>query len=151
MSTLRVGDPAPEFALEAQDGTMVRLADFHEKQPVVLIFYPMDQTPGCTAQLCAARDSSDRYRDAGVAVFGVNNASAGSHKRFVEKHHLNTPLLVDEGLRVAGAYGAAVGFGRLRVIRRTVVGISPDGKIIYYRRGSPSTDEILSALSAPAS
>jgi peroxiredoxin Q/BCP len=150
MSTLRVGDPAPDFALPAEYGTTVRLSDFHDKQPVVLIFYPMDQTPGCTAQLCAARDDAERYEAAGIAVFGVNNGSAGSHRRFSEKYKLRTPLLVDDGLRVAGAYDAAVGFGALRIIKRTVVGISPEGKVVYYRRGMPATDEILAAVSAPA-
>ena len=144
MSAVKVGDPAPDFSLQAHDGSTVRLEDFRGKQAVVLIFYPADQTPGCTAQLCAARDDADRYAAAGVAVFGVNNAGVASHRRFVERHHLRTPLLVDEGLGVSGAYDAAIGFGPVRAIKRTVVGISPEGKIVYYRRGMPSTDEILS-------
>ena len=150
MSTLRVGDAAPDFTLEDADGTKVRLGDFREKQAVVLIFYPMDQTPGCTAQLCAATDDLQRYTDAGVAVFGVNNGSAASHKRFTQKRHLRVPLLVDVGLRVADAYDAATGFGPLRVIKRTVVGISPAGTIVFYRRGAPSTEEILAAVATPA-
>jgi len=150
MSALHVGDEAPDFALPAEYGTTVRLSDFRDKQPVVLIFYPMDQTPGCTAQLCAARDDAERYNAAGVAVFGVNNGSAASHRRFSERYKFRTPLLVDNGLHVADAYDAAVGFGPLRMIKRTVVGISAEGKVVYYRRGAPATDEILSALSAPA-
>jgi peroxiredoxin Q/BCP len=150
LSTLAVGDAAPDFKLTAHDGSVVELSAFRGKQPVVLIFYPMDQTPGCTAQLCAARDDANRYAEAGVAVFGVNGASAASHGRFVAKHRLATPLLVDEGLRVAGAYGAAAGFGPLRMIKRTVVGIGVDGTVILYRRGMPSTAEILAALTPSA-
>lgn len=150
MSKLKVGDPAPDFALEDQDGTLVRLSDFHGKQPVVLIFYPANQTPGCTRQLCTARDDFDRYTAAGVAVFGVNNAGAASHRKFVEKHGLRTPLLVDQGAGVAAAYDAAVGFGKLRLINRTVVGVAASGEVAFYKRGMPSTDEILGALATPA-
>jgi len=146
---LNVGDVAPDFSLKAQDGTTVALSDFRGKQPVVLIFYPMDQTPGCTVQLCAARDDADRYSAAGIAVFGVNNGSADSHQRFIDKHALRTPLLVDAGLRTAGDYDATIGFGSLKIIHRTVVGIAPTGTVAFYQRGTPATDAILSALAAP--
>jgi peroxiredoxin Q/BCP len=149
MSKLRVGDPAPDFALTAEDGSTVRLSDYRGK-PVVLMFYPMDQTAGCTKQLCAARDDYDRYQAAGIAVFGVNNGSIKSHRRFVDKYGLRTPLLVDEGFGVATAYDAAFGFGPLRAITRTVVGITPSAEVAYYKRGMPSTDEIIGALSTPA-
>jgi peroxiredoxin Q/BCP len=148
VATLHAGDPAPDFTLLAQDGAQVTLSSLRGR-PVVLIFYPMDQTPGCTAQLCAARDDADRYAAAGVDVFGVNNGSAASHERFVAKHSLRTPLLVDAGLNTAAAYDAVIGLGKLRIINRTVVGISPSGTISYYKRGAPSTDAILAAV-APA-
>jgi peroxiredoxin Q/BCP len=150
VSKISVGDPAPDFALQAQDGSTVRLSDFAGKQSVVLIFYPADQTRGCTKQLCAARDDFDRYVAAGIAVFGVNNGGLKSHRRFVDKHGLRTPLLVDTGFGVATAYDAVMGYGPLRLINRTVVGISPEGTVAFYKRGMPSTDEIIGALSAPA-
>jgi thioredoxin-dependent peroxiredoxin len=150
MSTLNVGDAAPDFSLEAQDGSTVKLSDYRDKQAVVLIFYPMDRTPGCTKQLCAARDDYDRYVAAGIAVFGVNGGGADAHRKFVAQYRLKTPLLVDTGLRVSSAYDAVAGFGPMRLIKRTVVGVAPDGAIAYYRRGMPSTDEIIASTTKAA-
>jgi peroxiredoxin len=98
MSKITVGETAPDFTLSSESGAVVSLAAARARGPVVLIFYPMDQTPGCTAQLCAARDDVERYTAAGVSVFGVNGGKATSHKKFVEKHGLTMPLLVDDGL-----------------------------------------------------
>jgi peroxiredoxin Q/BCP len=150
MAKLNIGDRAPDFALTSNDGTTVTLASELAKGPVVLIFYPMDNTPGCTAQLCAARDDAARYASAGTTVFGVNNGGAASHERFREKHGLTAPLLVDAGLKTATAYDAVMGAGPLKFINRTVVGIAPDGTIAFYKRGAPKTDEILGALTAKA-
>lgn len=145
MASLDLGSAAPDFNLTDEHGNAVHLSDFKGK-PVVLIFYPADQTPGCTKQLCAARDSNQQYKDAGVAVFGVNGGSAESHQKFIEKHSLTTPLLVDKGLATASSYNAVMGLGPLKVINRTVVGIDGEGKIAFYQRGIPSTQEILSAF-----
>jgi peroxiredoxin Q/BCP len=143
---LSVGDPAPSFSLKTESGAEVSVPAASATGPVVLIFYPRDQTPGCTAQLCAARDSQARYDAAGVRVFGVNGGSAASHQRFAAKHGLTAPLLVDPGLAVAAAYDAVLNLGLIRFINRTVVGIGTDGKVAFYERGSPSTEKILSAL-----
>lgn len=150
MAKIGVGDKAPDFALESNTGTTVSLASELAKGPVVLIFYPMDNTPGCTAQLCAARDDAPRYAAAGTSVFGVNNGGAASHERFREKHGLTAPLLVDSGLKTASAYDAVIGVGPLKIVNRTVVGISPSGTIAFYKRGTPATDEILNALTTRA-
>ena len=150
MPKLNVGDRAPDFALPTESGQTVSLANALERGPVVLIFYPMDNTPGCTAQLCAARDDSARYTAASVSLFGVNNGNARSHAAFKQKHGLAAPLLVDAGLAVASAYDSAAGLGPLKFVNRTVVGIARDGTIAFYRRGTPTTDEILGAV-APAS
>ena len=145
---LEVGDEAPGFALEDESGNSVRLADFRGKSAVVLMFYPADETPGCTKQLCAARDDYDRYQQAGIEVFGVNPGSAKAHKKFVEKHGLRTPLLLDRGSNVSKAYGALYPIPLLNVINRTVVGIDRDGRVRFYERGMPSTDKILGAMGA---
>ena len=150
MSALNVGDTAPDFSLAAQDGTTVKLSELKGK-PVVLIFYPMDRTPGCTKQLCAVRDDYDRYEKADIAVFGVNGGGAEAHRKFVSQYRLRTPLLVDTGLRVSSAYDAVAGFGPARMIKRTVVGVAPDGTVAYYRRGMPSTDEIIAAVTSSES
>lgn len=147
---LKVGQEAPDFELEDEQGNRVRLADFRGKSSVVLMFYPKDETPGCTRQMCAARDDYDRYKEAGVAVFGVNPAGAAEHQRFVERHGLKTPMLVDDGARVARAYDALMPILILNIVNRTVVGIDTDGKVRFYERGMPSTDRILSALAGEA-
>ncbi len=148
MAKVSVGDKAPDFTLNTEKGESVTLAGSLANGPVVLIFYPMDNTPGCTAQLCSARNDASRYADAGVSVYGVNNGGAASHARFAEKHNLQAPLLVDDGLKVATAYDAVISLGLLRFINRTVVGIARDGTIAFYKRGTPSTDEILAAFTA---
>jgi peroxiredoxin Q/BCP len=145
---MKIGDPAPEFTLRAADGHAVHLADYRGKSNVVLIFYPKDQTPGCTKQLCTARDDAQVYAQAGAAVFGINGDDAESHGRFIAKHGLTMPLLVDEGLVVAKAYDAVIGIGPLKIVNRTVVGINRAGEIAFYQRGTPETSAILAALPA---
>jgi peroxiredoxin Q/BCP len=145
---MTIGDPAPEFTLASSDGRTVSLSAFRGTSPVVLIFYPKDQTPGCTAQLCAARDDAAEYAAAGAAVFGVNGDSAASHEKFIAKHALSMPLLIDPGLAVAKAYDAVIGIGPLKIVNRTVVGIDRDGKVAFYQRGTPKTAAILAALAA---
>jgi peroxiredoxin Q/BCP len=146
MAKLNVGDPAPPFSLMTEKGEEISLAGALANGPVVLIFYPMDQTPGCTAQLCAVRNDSERYAEAGVQVFGINGGDANSHQRFIARYNLTAPLLVDKGLAVAAAYDAVYNLGLIRVINRTVVGVGRDGNVTFYKRGSPSTDEILGAV-----
>lgn len=108
MSTaLQVGDPAPAFSAVAVGGTYgegkkVSLADF-KGQNVVLYFYPKDDTPGCTAQACALRDAWKEFGDQAV-VFGVSVDSAKSHAKFIAKHDLPFPLLVDEDHAIVNAY-----------------------------------------------
>ena len=148
---LSPGQDAPDFELQDQTGATVRLADFRGKSGVVLIFYPADETPGCTKQMCAARDDYDRYQEAGIAVFGVNPANAERHQKFVAKHELRTPLLVDDGAKVARAYDALMPIPVLNIVNRTVVGIDRDGKTAYYKRGMPSTSEIIGAMTAGVS
>ena len=145
---LDIGSRAPDFDLEDESGNRVRLADFRGSSSVVLMFYPADNTPGCTRQLCTARDDYDRYRAAGVAVFGVNPGSVAAHKRFAERHGFKTPLLLDHGGRVSRAYDALMPIPLVTLVNRTVVGIDRDGIVRFYERGMPSTDTILSAMGA---
>lgn len=133
MTKLQPGDPAPEFALAEADGNVWRLADLHGKR-VVLYFYPADDTPGCTAESCDFRDNYKLFADANVEVLGVSPQGAESHRRFASKYDLNFPLLIDDDLSTASAYGAVAekpgdykGIP-LRVKRSTFV-IGSDGKI----------------------
>jgi peroxiredoxin Q/BCP len=149
VTSMKVGDNAPDFEAMDEQGRQVRLGDFTGKRPFVLMFYPADNTPGCTKQLCTARDDFDKYEAAGVAVFGVNPGSAAKHKEFSERHGMRTPLLVDDGGRMSRAYDALMPIPLLTLVNRTVVGIDRDGIVRFYQRGMPSTADILAAM-APA-
>lgn len=140
---LSVGTTAPDFTAKDHEGNEVRLSDFKGKNNVVLIFYPKDDTPVCTAQLCEARDAKEALERANVKVFGINTDSADSHKRFAEKHQLSFPLLVDADKTIIRAYGVK---GML-FIQRTVYGIDKEGQIVFAERGKPSLDKVLAAFS----
>ena len=137
---LMVGTVAPGFALPDDAGHTVSLTSLRGKN-VLLVFYPADNTPACTRQLCQLRDHWDRLRSTGVAVFGINPQSADSHTSFRQKQRLPFPLLVDKGQKVAELYHANGLF-----VKRTVYLIGPDGKIRFGRRGMPSPDQVLAPL-----
>jgi peroxiredoxin Q/BCP len=99
------GDAAPDFALSDDAGRKVELSSFRGK-PVVLYFYPADDTPGCTREACAFRDRRGEIAERGAVVLGVSPDSVASHARFRDKYDLNFPLLADPDHRVAEAYGA---------------------------------------------
>ena len=101
---LAAGDRAPSFQLDDERGKTWKLEDLSGTK-VILYFYPIDETPGCTAQACDFRDSMDSFESSGYQVLGVSPQDAGSHEAFSANHSLNFPLLVDEGGRVAQAYG----------------------------------------------
>ncbi len=101
---LQVGQRAPAFSLQDQDGVAVSLSDFAGKK-VVLYFYPKDDTPGCTREACAFRDGSEQMRSSGAVVIGVSVDAASSHARFRAKYGLTFPLLADVDRRVVQAYG----------------------------------------------
>ena len=134
------GTPAPDFTLPDDTGNTVKLSKLRGKS-VVLVFYPGDDTPGCTRQLCEFRDSWQSVKARGVKVFGVNPGSAASHGRFRKKFDLPFPLLIDSGRKVATLYQA-----NGIIVKRTVYLIGPDGVIRLGRRGMPSPEEVLAAL-----
>ncbi len=139
---LTPGTMAPDFALQSEKGDTVKLSDFRGKNFVVLVFYPGDETPGCTRQLCAMRDDYSKFQEKGAVVFGVNLADKDSHSRFIEKQHYQFPLLVDAGKKVAELYGADG-----TKIQRTVYVVDKEGKIAFSQRGMPPDSEILAAMS----
>jgi peroxiredoxin Q/BCP len=110
---LAVGDKAPDFELPAPDGESVRLSDFRGKGVVVLYFYPKDETPGCTAEACAFRDSYEVFTDAGAEVIGVSADDGDSHTKFIDKHRLPFTLVSDADGSVRKAYGVKAVFGVL--------------------------------------
>jgi len=99
------GAKAPPFALIADDGSNVKLADL-KGSPVVLYFYPKDDTPGCTKEACAFRDRKAEIVKLGAKIFGVSPDDVDSHAKFRDKFELNFPLLVDVDHKLADTYGA---------------------------------------------
>jgi peroxiredoxin len=98
---LSVGDKAPAFSLRDQNGNLVTLEEFKTRKNVVLVFYPGDNTPGCTKQLCAIRDRFELFADNDTVVFGINPQDPASHKKFIIKRSLPFPLLVDGDRKVS--------------------------------------------------
>jgi thioredoxin-dependent peroxiredoxin len=110
---IRVGDTAPDFTLPSQSGDPVRLRDRLGDRVVVLYFYPKDETPGCTAEACAFRDSHEAFTDAGAEVIGISSDSAGRHVSFAGRHQLPFTLLSDQGGGVRKSYGVPALLGVL--------------------------------------
>ena len=102
---IKIGDQAPNFTLQSQTGESVSLGDFLGQKSIVLYFYPKDDTPGCTAESCAFRDSYQVFQDAGAEVIGVSGDSVGSHQTFATKYSLPFTLLSDAGDQVRKLYG----------------------------------------------
>ena len=146
------GKPAPSFTLPSDSGETISLESLRGK-PVVLYFYPRDDTPGCTAQACGIRDAWGEFEERGAVVLGVSPDSTESHEKFKGKYGLPFTLLADEDHATAEAYGVWVeksmaGKKYMGVERSTFV-IDADGNVAnVMRRVKPDThaDEVLSAL-----
>ena len=106
-----VGSKAPDFTLPSQSGAIVSLRDFLGKKPVVLFFYPKDDTPGCTKEACAFRDDYEEFGKLDAEVIGISSDSVESHRGFASKHDLPFTLLSDEGGMVRKLYGVPNTFG----------------------------------------
>ena len=148
------GKKAPAFTLKDQNGATHSLSDYAGR-PVVLYFYPKDDTPGCTAQACSLRDNFERVMDTGVEVFGVSPDSVKSHVAFRAKYDLPYRLLADPGHEVADQFDVWVtkeARGRTYMgIERSSFVIGPDGKIEHVlERVKPMehVDRLLGALAA---
>lgn len=129
---LKEGDPAPDFTVPASSGGSVSLSNFRG-QPVILYFYPKDDTPGCTKEACAFRDEFAAFKKKGAVVLGVSVDGAKSHTKFIEKYKLPFTLLADEEKKLVQAYGV---WGKKTFMGREYMGthrvtflIGPDGLI----------------------
>jgi len=133
---LERGTPAPDFEGTNQDRVPVRLRDFRGK-PVVLFFYPEDDTAGCTREACAFRDDIADFRAAGAVVLGISVQDEASHRAFREKYDLTFDLVADPDKRITQAYNA---LGFLGVAKRVTYVIGPDGIILAaYRTVDPKS------------
>lgn len=146
------GTPAPTFTLQSDTGEPVSLESLRGR-PVVVYFYPRDDTPGCTVQACGIRDAWSEFEARGAVVLGVSPDSPASHRRFREKYGLPFTLLSDEDHQVAERYGTWVEkrmYGkRYMGVERSTFVIAPDGTVAkVMRKVKPDThaDAVLAAL-----
>ena len=143
-----IGIRAPEFALTDGDGNDWMLSD-HKGKPVVLLFYPGDNTPVCTAQMCSVRDHWSEYQATGAEVVGISTDTVESHDKFAEKHSLPLRLLSDADRKVSELYDMKSWLpGRSA---RGVVVIDKDGNIAYHKTQSlslfrPADEEVLTVI-----
>jgi peroxiredoxin Q/BCP len=148
------GEPAPDFTLTSDAGEEVSLSDFRGK-PVVLYFYPKDDTPGCTAQAHGIRDAYGEFERAGAVVLGISPDKVAEHVKFKEKYDLPFTLLADPEHEVAERYGV---WGEKKYMGRTYHGVSrttflvaPDGtvaKVMHDVKPATHADDVLAALAA---
>ncbi len=139
---LAIATPAPAFNLMASGNRMVSLADYAGKN-LILVFYPKDQTPGCTQQLCALQDDLAMFEDLNTAVLASNPASMESHDRFAAAQGYRFPILVDAEKTMAADYCALKPEGG---IQRTVYIIDAKGIIQYAKQGMPTDEELADVI-----
>jgi peroxiredoxin Q/BCP len=148
------GKPAPDFELQSDSGETVSLSSLRGK-PVVLYFYPKDNTSGCTTQACGIRDAWSEFEAAGAVVLGVSPDGVASHQKFKGDFDLPFTLLADPDHAVAEAYGvwgekARYGRTYMGIVRSTFV-IGPEGNVVKVMRNvKPAThvDDVLAVLAA---
>ena len=146
------GSQAPDFELKSDVGETVKLSQFRGR-PVVLYFYPRDDTPGCTKEACAFRDAYDEYLARDAVILGVSRDGEESHRKFKQKYDLPFTLLSDPDHKVAEAYGvwaekSMYGRKSMGIVRSTFV-IAADGTIARAMRGIKvpgHSDKVLEAL-----
>jgi thioredoxin-dependent peroxiredoxin len=150
------GKPAPDFELTSDTGDTVSLSSLRGS-PVVLYFYPKDDTPGCTRQACEIRDVYAEFQERGATVLGVSRDSDESHRRFKEKYNLQFPLLSDPDAAVAqryGVWGERTRYGRTSMgINRSTFVIDADGTVLralYGVKPDGHAERVLEALPAAA-
>jgi len=146
------GKPAPDFELTSDEGQTVRLSELRG-QPVVVYFYPRDDTPGCTAQACGIRDNYEAFGERGAVVLGISPDDESSHVKFKQKYGLPFTLLADPDHRVAddyGVWGERSMYGKTyHGIERSTFVIDADGNVAkIMRRVKPDThaQQVLEAL-----
>jgi len=145
---MKIGNKAPDFTLKDGDGKNWKLSD-HLGETIAILFYPGDNTPVCTKQLCSVRDNWDDYEETGATIIGISTDSADSHKDFAEKHNFPFTLLADDKGEVIGEYG----------VKSWVPGKSARAVVVVDKQGnvashsvqslgifSPSDDDVIAAI-----
>ena len=136
---VQVGEPAPAFTLNDQQGKVHSLGEYRG-QWVVVYFYPKDGTPGCTKEACRFRDNIAQLRALKAQILGISVDDAISHANFAQKYNLPFPLLADLGGNTAKAYDAYRSLGPFSMARRNTFIIDPEGRVAkIYREVDPNT------------
>lgn len=143
---IKVGDQAPLFSLKNQAGKNISLKNYRRQKNVLLIFYPGDNTPGCTKQLCDIKNDFSQFTKYDVEIFGINQADKNSHKNFINDYKFPFDLLIDTDRKVSRQYKALKFMFGHESIKRSVVLIDKNGRIIFLKRGMPNNQEILKSL-----
>ena len=149
MAGVSVGDLAPDFTLPATGGRDISLSSLRGR-PVVLVFYPGDNTPVCTVQLNSYNDDLGQFEGVGAQILGISPQDVGSHEAFAARHGFSFPLLADTDKAVGAAYGI---LGPLGFYRRSVFVVDRAGIVRYAHRARAgltyrTTDELIAAVSA---
>lgn len=146
---LPVGAAAPDFSATTKTGEPTKLsAILASHEPVIVYFYPKDETPGCTKEACAFRDAWNKFQDKHVGLVGVSRDTEKSHREFVKSHNLPFPLTADEDGAVAKSYGVKSTLG---MSERVSFLVGPDGKVAkVWPKVDPAihADEVLAAADA---
>lgn len=145
---MKVGDTAPDFTLKDSEGNNWTLQD-HKGKTVVLMFYPGDNTPVCTKQMCSVRDNWEDYQETGAEIVGISTDSVDSHKGFSVQYNFPFPLLSDEENNVINLYEVKSWFPNRAA--RAIVVIDKNGKIAYHKAQAvslirPKDKDVLDAI-----
>jgi peroxiredoxin Q/BCP len=140
---LPLGTQAPDFDLPATGGRQVKLSDYSGKN-LIIVFYPKDQTPGCTQQLCALRDDTELFQGLNTEFLASNPDSMESHEKFAAAQSYQFPILVDANRTMAKAYRALKEDGK--GIQRTVYIIDAKGVIRFAKQGLPPDSELIEII-----
>ena len=144
---LQVGDKIPEFSLPDQDGNTFNSSDYIGKKPVVIFFYPKDNTPGCTREACSFRDSYEEFTDRGAEVVGISADSESSHRKFATSHNLPFKLLADRKNKVRRLFKVEKTLFNLLPGRETFV-VDKDGIVIMAFNNMGASGHVKRALKA---
>jgi peroxiredoxin Q/BCP len=146
MNKIEAGSTVPQFTLADQNGTPFSINSVIGNKNLVIYFYPMDDSPGCTKEACAFRDQFEVFTEADAMIIGISGQSVESHKKFAEKYHLSFTLLSDEGDKVRKLFGVPVNFLGMIPGRVTYI-VDKSGKVVYvFNSQTQATKHVDEAL-----
>lgn len=138
------GKPAPNFTVLAYPGGQISLMDYRGKKNVILAFYPKDNTPGCTKEMCAFSEQLAHFEEHQTEVIGVSCDSMEAHEKFAAKFNLKQKLIVDSDGKIASAYGVLK--SEKIMANRVLFVIDKAGHVVHVHEGMPNNDELLALL-----